>query len=160
MTSARTKRHVPEPGDPVPLEWTLSRTVHFYEVDAMGIMWFGNYCKLMDEAAAGLRAKCGLSYEDFYREGLMAPVRNMEVQYHVPLVLGEEVRVVARMPWNEAMRIDTGFTIYKQDGRVAATGWMLQLLIDAVTRMPLCVEVPLIARIRDRWRRGELAEWQ
>ncbi len=88
----------------------------------------------------------------------MAPVKRMEVDYQVPLVLGEEIRIVARMPWNEAMRIDTEFEIYKQDGRMAATGWMVQLLTSAADMMPIYVEIPLVARIRERWRRGEFAE--
>jgi acyl-CoA thioester hydrolase len=124
----------------------------------MGVVWFGNYCRLMDEAGAHLRALCGLSYDDFRREGIMAPVKRMEVDYQVPLVLGEEIRIVARMPWNEAMRIDTEFEIYKQDGRMAATGWMVQLLTSAADMMPIYVEIPLVARIRERWRRGEFAE--
>jgi acyl-CoA thioester hydrolase len=158
-------RHIPRPPEPVPgapapLRRTLVRTVHFYEVDSMGIMWFGNYCRMMDEAGAHLRAMCGLSYDDFRREGIMAPVKRMEVDYKLPLVLGERAEIVASMPWNEAMRIDTEFTIHKQDGRVAATGWMVQLLASAPDMAPIYVETPLIARIRERWRRGEFLECQ
>lgn len=159
----KTTRHAarapePAPGSPPPLKRTLVRTVHFYEVDSMGIMWFGNYCRLMDEAGAHLRAMCGLSYDDFRREGIVAPVKRMEVDYRLPLVLGEEVRIVATMPWNDALRIDTEFEVYKQDGRLAATGWMVQLLASAPDMSPIYVEVPLISRIRERWRKGEFSE--
>ncbi len=123
----------------------------------MGIMWFGNYCRLMDEAGAHLRAKYGLAFDDFKQAGVMAPVKRMEIDYQLPLVLGDEVRVVARMPWNDAMRIDTECTIFKPDGRVAATGWMVQLLVDATDMAPIYVEPPFVQRIRERWRRGELS---
>jgi acyl-CoA thioester hydrolase len=158
MTQGRHVFRSPEPGMPPPLERTLVRTIHFHEVDPMGIMWFGNYCRLMDEASAHLRAICGLSYDDFRREGIMAPVKRMEIDYQLPLVLAEEVRVLARMPWNEAMRIDTEFTILKQDGRVAAKGWMVQLFVEAADMLTIYVEKPFIHNFRERWRKGEFSE--
>lgn len=155
------RHHRPSaPGDPAPLEQTLVRTIHFHEVDPMGVMWFGNYCRLLDEASAHLRAKCGMAYEDFKKAGVMAPVKRMEMDYQRPLLLGEEVRITVRMPWNEALRIDTECVIYKPDGRIAATGWMVQLLVDAVDMSPIYIELPFIRQIRERWRGGEFSECQ
>lgn len=148
------------PGDPAPLERTLVRTIHFHEVDPMGVMWFGNYCRLMDEASAHLRSRCGMDYEDFKRAEIMAPVKRMEMDYKRPLLLGEEVRIVVRMPWNEALRIDTECMIYKPDGQLAAQGWMVQLLVDAKTMSPIYVEPPFVRWIRERWRGGEFSECQ
>lgn len=144
------------PDHPAPLERTLVRTIHFHEVDAMGVMWFGNYCRLIDEAGAHVRAKYGLSYDDFRQAGVMAPVKRLDIDYKLPLRVGEEVRIVARIPWNEALRIDTECTIFKQDGQVAATGHIVQLLVEAPTMALLLVEPPFIRTIRERWRRGEL----
>lgn len=158
MTADGHKPSPAAPGDPPAVERCLERTIHFYEVDAMGVMWFGNYCRLMDEAGAHLRRLCGLSYEDFKQERIMAPVKRMEVDYKLPLVLDERVKIVARMPWSEAVRLDTEFTIYKQDGRVAATAWMVQLLVEADGMRPIYVDTPFIQRVRERWRRGEFVE--
>lgn len=159
MTQERHIFRPPEqPGTPPPLERTLKRTIHFHEVDPMGIMWFGNYCRLMDEAGAHVRAMCGLSYDDFRREGVMAPVKRMEIDYKLPLVLAEEICIVARMPWNEAMRIDTEFTIFKQDGRIAATARMVQLFVAAADMRPIYVEQPFVRTFRERWRKGEFSE--
>ena len=144
------------PGDPSPIVCEIKHRVLFNEVDIMGVVWFGNYCKLIDEAAARLSHVTGLTFETFKAAGIMAPVKHVDIDYKLPLTLGEEVTVRARMIWSEAMRINVEYTMLKEDGRVAAVAHMIQLLMEAQTLLPLFVDPPMFQAFRGRWRRGEI----
>ena len=56
---------------PPPVKVRIQRCVNFSEVDAMGIVWHGNYPKYFEAASAELGRQCGLSYRDYYREQCM-----------------------------------------------------------------------------------------
>jgi acyl-CoA thioester hydrolase len=144
------------PTDPPPIICEIRHRVLFNEVDVMGVMWFGNYCRLIDEAAARLSHVTGLTFGEFKQAGIMAPVKHVNIDYKLPLTLGEEVTVRAVMIWSDALRINIEYTILKEDGRVSAVAHMIQLLMEAQTMQPIFVEPPMFEAFRGRWRRGEI----
>ncbi|HBA83339.1 MAG TPA: hypothetical protein DCZ95_04510 [Verrucomicrobia bacterium] len=157
MTLSRKKFiFVSSPSDPPPIVCEIRRRILFHEVDVMAVVWFGNYCKLIDEAASRLSHVTGLTFDEFKRAGIMAPVKHMNIDYKLPLTMGEEVRVRAAMIWSDALRINIEFTMIKEDGRTAAVAHMIQLLMDAHSQLPIFVEPPLFEAFRGRWRRGEI----
>jgi acyl-CoA thioester hydrolase len=143
-------------GVPEPLAVKIKRRARFSEVDAIGIVWYGRYAQYFEEAAAELGRKCGLSYHDFYRAKLAAPIVEFHIDYHQPLYLDEEFTVTASLLWNEGSRINLEFEVRKKDKGLATSGYTVQMLIDAKTG-EVCLNSPaLLKRCRRRWRKGEL----
>lgn len=158
MTPRRRSSCFPRPeGAPAPLRVTVERRVTFSDVDPMGIVWFGRYPLFFEAAAEELGRRCGLSYADFLAAGLRAPVAKMEVDYLLPMQLGELIRVTASLVWNDGARLNTEFELVKPDGRTAATGCTVQLFTEAATGGVLWVSPPLLERCRQRWNAGEFA---
>lgn len=147
-------------GAPSPIIAEISRTVRFSDADPMAIMWHGRYPLLFEEASEELGRRCGLSYQDYYDAGLRGPIVSIHIDYHLSLFLAEEFTVRASLVWAEGARINTEFQIIKVDGRVATTGYTVQLFTDHLTGAPCMVTPELLERCRNRWLSGEFACYQ
>ena len=99
-----------------------------------------------------------MGYADFYREKIQCLIVQLHVDYFAPVVLGEEVEIVARSIWGEGVH-EYGIEIRKESGVVAAAGYTVQMLIDA-SKMPLLASPPLLENCRRRWLGGEFRAMQ
>ena len=143
-----------EKGAPEPVVVTVQNRVSFSDVDVMGIVWFGRYPLYFEKGSAELGRLCGLSYRDYYEAKLRAPIVECHTDYHSPLYLDEEFTIKTSLVWNEASRLDTEYQLIKNDGRLIARGYTVQLLTDVNGNVCL-VSPPLLETCRRRWRRGE-----
>lgn len=140
---------------PEPVVAEVRRRVHFSEVDAMGIVWYGRYPVYFEEAAEELGRLCGLSYKDFYETGLRAPIVELHLDYYQSLRLDEDFTIRASLIWHEGSRLNTEFGLYKLDGSLATAGYTVQLLTEAESGEVCIVSPELLERCRRRWKTGE-----
>ncbi|MFH1260155.1 MAG: acyl-CoA thioesterase [Elusimicrobiota bacterium] len=144
-----------EEGTPEPICVNLCRRVQFSEADAMGIVWFGHYLRYFEEAAAELGRQSGLSYKDLFETGLRTPVAQVHVDYHLPLRIDEQFVIKAVMIWSEGARLNTEYSLIKEDGSLAATGYSVQLFIDAGNGDVCLVVPPILGEFRKKWKDGK-----
>ncbi len=142
-------------GAPAPVRITISRSVHFNEVDAMAVVWHGHYPRFFEEAAAALGRRCGLAYRDYYEAKIHAPIVQLHVDYHRPLLLDESFTIEAAYIWNEGARLQTEYAVTRADGSLAVTGFTVQMFVDAVTKEALLTSPPILEKFHQRWRSGE-----
>lgn len=143
------------PNAPSPLVYQLEHRIRFGEIDAMAVMWHGHYAVLFEEASTELRRLCGLTYEAFFECSVHAPIVQFHVDYYKPLTLDELCTVTARMIFSEAARVNTEYQAIKEDGSLAASGFSVQLFVDAKENVPFIVGPDLWLTCRDRWVNGE-----
>jgi len=142
---------------PLPLKATIIRTVRFQEVDMMGVVWHGHYAEYFEDGRCALGKVYGLSYDDFFRERIKAPLVNFEIEYMHPLLFGETFQVETSLLWTEAVRFNHLYVIRREtDGLVVSQGSTVQLLLDAEDNL-LMAWPEYFQRLRKRWKRGELA---
>ncbi len=72
-------------------------TVRFSEVDAMGIVWHGNFVKYMEDGRESFGRKYGLGYYDLYEHGFQVPLVKLDIDYKLQLKYGE--RIVIETTW-------------------------------------------------------------
>ncbi|MBF0387207.1 MAG: acyl-CoA thioesterase [Candidatus Omnitrophica bacterium] len=144
------------PDAPLPLVTSIRLRAAFGAVDAMAVVWHGRYSQYCEEAYAALARSCGISYHDFFKAQLRAPVVQVHLDYFVSLLLEEEFIVTARLIWCEGARMNVEYEITKLDGVVAATGYTVHMFTDSAS-LPLLTVPPLIETLRQRWQRGEFA---
>ena len=123
----------------------------------MGVAWYGRYPVFFEEGFAELGRLCGLSYKEFAEANLHAPVAQFHIDYHQPLVLDEEFTVSVSLVWCEGARLNTEYTVSKEDGSIAATAYAVQMFVDAESGETCLTSPELIERCRRRWRAGELS---
>jgi len=143
-------------GMPEPVSVSVKRRVHFSEADVLGIAWHGRYPVFFEDAAAELGRRCGLSYMNFYAANLRAPIVQLHIDFFQPLQLDEEFTVTAALIWNEGARLNTEYSIFKNDGSTAATGYTVQMFTDGLSGEVLITSPELLEKCRKMWRSGEL----
>lgn len=145
-------------GEALPIKASVKRRAHFSEVDIMGIVWHGRYTQYFEEVSALLCKKSGMSYLDFYESSLRAPIVQLHIDYHNSIILDEEFIIEGSMIWTEGARINTEYRIIKSDGKIAATGYTVQMFTSALNGEVFLVSPELFERCRKRWKNGELYE--
>jgi len=144
------------PGEPPPLRGEISRVVRFEEVDAVGIVWHGRYASFLEDARVALGDRLGVGYLDYHAAGVVAPIKKLHIDYHLPLFLNERFTVEATMHWTEAARIDLSFVLRNGEGKVATTGYSVQMMLDAERNL-LLAPPEFHRAFLERWRAGEVS---
>ena len=141
--------------DPQALRCSVERVVRFEEVDALAIVWHGRYPSYFEDGRVLLGEKYGLGYMDFYHQGIIAPIKQLHVDYQRPLRFGEPFTIEAILHWSDATRLNHEFILRNAAGEVTTTGYTVQLLLDKQDNV-LLLPPPFYAEFRQRWQAGEL----
>lgn len=160
MTAPRRKKggYFPtEPAAPAPIVVRLLSRIRFSDVDPMQILWHGRYANLFEQANEELGRVVGMSYPDFNRDKLLAPIVQLHVDYFAPCLLGEDVAIIGKMIWNDGARMDIEYEVRKPNGTLAATGYTVQMFVD-MDGLPLLASPSMQENCRRRWLAGEFAD--
>ncbi|MCX5694846.1 MAG: acyl-CoA thioesterase [Candidatus Omnitrophica bacterium] len=110
------------PAAPEPLIFKINRRVSFNEVDIMGIVWYGQYAIYFEQAQTELGRRYGLSFKDFFKTNLRAPIVKFHIDYYQPLYLDEEFTIQASYIWSEGAKLHIEYTVIKKDGAISTRG--------------------------------------
>ena len=116
--------------DPAPLSTTVTRTVRFEEIDPLGIVWHGRFASYFEDARVVLGEKFGIGYMDLFSKGIIAPIKNMHIDFISPLKFREEVTIEGILHYSEASRINSEYIIRDSTGKTAATGYTVQMMLN------------------------------
>ncbi|MEE4253380.1 MAG: acyl-CoA thioesterase [Desulfuromusa sp.] len=141
-------------GAPEPLRCSVDRVARFEEVDALAIVWHGRYPSYFEDGRVLLGEKYGLGYMDFYRQGVIAPIKQMHVDYKLPLRFGDPFTIEAILHWTDATRLNHEFILRNAAGEITTTGYSVQLLMDQEQNV-LMLPPPFYEKFRQRWLSGE-----
>ena len=144
-----------KPGDPPPLRLEVKRRVRFEEVDALGIVWHGRYASFFEDARAALGEAYKVGYMDFLKQGVLAPIKKMHVDYHHPLKFQEEFTIEALLHWSDAARINYEFILRDNREAVVTTGYTVQVMLDLHNNL-LTISPSFYSEFCEQWKAGEL----
>ena len=71
----------------------MKRKVQYYETDMMGIVHHANYLHWMEEARIDFMDQMGFPYKRMEAEGVLSPVKSIQVNYLKPCTFGDEVDI-------------------------------------------------------------------
>ena len=81
--------------------------IQFYDVDAMQVVWHGNYARFLELARCALLEKIGYSYPEMARSGYFWPVVDMRIKYVRPVRMAQKIRLTATLlEYENRLRID------------------------------------------------------
>jgi len=141
--------------DPQPLRSKVERLVRFEEVDPLAIVWHGRYPSYFEDARVQLGDQYGLGYMDLYQHGILAPIKQMHVDYQLPLRFGETFSIEAILHWSDAVRLNHEFVLRNAAGEITTTGYTVQLLMDKEENV-LMLPPAFYEQFRQRWQAGDL----
>jgi len=115
---------------PASLTWQTKTKVRFSEVDAMNIVWHGNYVKYLEDGREDFGIHFGISYMDIYNAGYKAPIVDMRIEYKYPVTVGQTITIETRYIDDYAAKLHFDYTIYDEEGRVIVTAYTVQVFLD------------------------------
>lgn len=97
--------------------------VGFFDVDAMKVVWHGNYARYVEIGRNALLEKIGFGYMDMEASGFSWPVVDLHIRYVQPARLGQRLKVTASLvEWENRVRMEfvitdaeTGVKLTKAD---------------------------------------------
>lgn len=146
----------PKPGAPPPLCVTVERQVRFEEVDQLNIVWHGRYPSYFEDARVAFGDRYGLGYLDFFRQGILTPIKKLHLDYLRPLRFQERFSIEGILHWNEAARLDFEFILRNEAREITTKGYSVQMMLDLEQNIML-IPPPMVRDFLGSWVRGELS---
>jgi acyl-CoA thioester hydrolase len=116
---------------PYVLQEETEVTVRFNEADPLGIVWHGHYIRYFEDGREAFGKRYGISYLDFYQNGLAVPVVSVQCDYKKPLRYGERVIVQCFYENSPAAKMKFHYKIFEADTQeLIATGSSVQVFVD------------------------------
>lgn len=104
--------------------------VRFSEVDAMRVVWHGNYLKYFEDAREALGAEKNLDYLDIANKGYFVPIVRSEIDHLWPILYGSTVKVIARLYDSPAAKIIHEYEVWDMDeNKLSAKGHTIQVFV-------------------------------
>ena len=75
----------------------MKHKVQYYETDMMGVAHHANYIHWMEEAWIEFMDRIGFPYKRMEAEGILSPVKGMNIKYLKPCTFGDEVEIVTEV---------------------------------------------------------------
>lgn len=127
-------------------------SVRFNEADPLGIVWHGHYIRYFEDGREAFGAKYGLTYLDFFRNGLVVPIVSVDCQFKKPLRYGDSVIVETRYVDCQAAKIQFDYRLlHAKTGDLVATGNSLQVFLDK-DQMALQLNIPAFFEAwKEKW---------
>ena len=110
--------------------------VRFNEADPLGMVWHGHYIRYFEDAREAFGNKYGIGYLDFYNNGLIVPIVNVQCNYKRSLRYGEKMIVEAQYEPCEAAKLKFNYNLYNEAAsQIVATGSSVQVFLDRNTHL-------------------------
>ncbi|MCJ8006389.1 acyl-CoA thioesterase [Lederbergia wuyishanensis] len=96
--------------------------VRYAETDQMGIVYHANYLIWMEIGRTKLIEELGFKYADLEKDGILAPVIDVQASYIHPIKYGDIVTVKTWIEEYNGLRTTYGYEILSSNGELAVTG--------------------------------------
>ena len=115
------------------IEASVEFIVEFYDVDAMGVVWHGNYVKYMELGRCALLDKIGYGYNEMKESNYAFPVASLKLKYIKPLMFKQTAIIKAVLVEYEN-RIKIEYFIFdKESGELVTKGESIQMALNMKT---------------------------
>ena len=132
----------------------ITTRVRFDEVDALGIVWHGNYVKYLEDGREAWGRKYGIPYMTIFREhGFSVPLVKLNMDYKRPLRYEENCIIETRFINCEAAKIQLAYTIYNEAGEVVLTAESTQVFLTTQGELQLTLP-DFFAEWKKKWGLG------
>lgn len=112
------------------LKTSLNIPIRFSEVDALGMVWHGNYVKYLEDAREYFGSQYELSYLAIKQAGYYTPVVDLQLSYKKSLRYGEEARVEIVWEPVEAAKLIFSYRIYNQQNELCLSAQSTQVFMN------------------------------
>lgn len=104
--------------------------VQLFDLDAMQVVWHGNYVRLFEQARSALFDRLGYNYPQMDTSDYLWPIVDMRVKFLQPATFGQQLRTTATLgEYENCIRIDYVTRETEHEHRVCS-GFTIQAAIE------------------------------
>jgi acyl-CoA thioester hydrolase len=105
--------------------------VRFNEADPLGIVWHGHYIRYFEDGREDFGNRYGIGYLDFFKNGFVIPIVNVDCSFKKSLRYGDTVIVETNFIPCDAAKIKFSYRLFnKKTQELVATGSSVQVFLD------------------------------
>lgn len=97
--------------------------VRYAETDQMGVVHHATYIIWFEVGRTELIKELGFNYAEMERDGIIAPVINVNATYKNPLHYGETATIKSWIEKYDGFRVIYGYEILNPEGKVSVSGY-------------------------------------
>lgn len=94
--------------------------VRYGETDQMGYCYYGNYAQYFEVGRVEAMRSAGMSYREMEERGIMLPVSDFSVKYHVPARYDDELTITTSIVEVKGARLLFDYEIHNEKGDLVA----------------------------------------
>lgn len=104
--------------------------IRYGETDQMGYVHHSNYALYLEEARMDLLYINGIDVLQLDREGIILPVAEIKIRYHLPLHFGETIRIHTTLDTHIRNGLVFKYRMIKQDNKLVCKAQTTIVLAD------------------------------
>lgn len=109
---------------------TIKKKISFYEVDAIHMLWHGNYVKYLEDGREAFGEEFGLSYMSIFNNGYFAPIVDLHLKYKKTASMGDVLLVETTYVPTKSAKLMFDYTITREsDGATILKASSTQLFV-------------------------------
>ena len=106
------------------LEFEHKIRVRYVECDQMQFVHHSVYAIYFEEARTEVLRKIGMVYSIMEQEGIIMPVRHMNIKYHYAAKYDDVLRIVVRMKSMPLLKCELEYEVYNQEEKLLTSADM------------------------------------
>ena len=110
--------------------------VRYGETDQMGYVYYGNYPLYYEVGRTEMLRSVNLSYRAMEEEGILLPVRSLNIKYIEPAHYDDLLRLRVILKDLPTAKIHFYYEIYNEQNKLLNKGETVLVFVDAKTRRP------------------------
>lgn len=118
------------------LEHQINLRVRYSETDQMGYVYYGNYPQYYEVGRVELLRSVGMSYRQIEENGLMLPVRDLQIRYIKPALYDDELTIKTSLREMPTTRITFDYEIFNAAGQLLNTASTTLVFVNIKTMRP------------------------
>ena len=127
-------------------DFALPIRVYVEDTDAGGIVFYANYLKYMERARTELMRSLGYDKPALFG-GLQFVVRSVDLLYHIPAVLDDEIQVTAKFEKVSRVTFTMSQQVFRGD-QLLVEGSIKVACVDLANKRPCGIPKPMFETLK------------
>jgi len=121
----------------------------YAETDQMGYVYYGRYPEFFEVARTEMLRSLGLAYKTLEDKGIMLPVISMDIEYKLPVLYDEEMKVEVMLFDVPRIKLHTFYRISTERNKGPhVIGRVSLCFVDSQSRRPIKAPEILLNKLR------------
>jgi acyl-CoA thioester hydrolase len=110
---------------------TIEQDVKFSEVDSLGTVWHGHYLRYFEDGREAFGKKYQMGYLDFYANGYVLPIVNIQCDYKGLLRYGDRIMIETTYVPGASAKVSFNYRILNAvTGKLIVTAATIQVFLN------------------------------